>query len=115
MLMQQLLYDGAHRAPDKPAFHWVERNRTLSYAEAVDAMERVAGALASLGVERSDRVGVFAHNGMDYLLAMFGAWRLGSIAALVNVQYADRLDYYVNDATPRVLIYTGTHQGTIDQ
>src|SRR5262249_50664999 len=35
MLMQQLLYDGAHRTPDRPAFHWVERDRTLTYAEAV--------------------------------------------------------------------------------
>ncbi|MFL5796480.1 MAG: class I adenylate-forming enzyme family protein [Actinomycetota bacterium] len=112
--MQQLLYDGARRTPDRPAFHWVDRDRTLTYGEAVEAMERVAGALASLGVERGDRVGVFAHNGMDYLLAMFGAWRLGAIAALVNVQYADRLDYYVNDCSPKVLVYTGTHQEAID-
>src|SRR6266542_4328634 len=115
MLMQQLLYDGAQRTPDRPAFHWVDRDRTLTYREAVEAMERVAGALTSLGVERGDRVGVFAHNGMDYLLTMFGAWRLGAIAALVNVQYADRLDYYVNDCTPKVLVYTGDHQETIDR
>jgi long-chain acyl-CoA synthetase len=115
MLLQQLLYDGAHRTPDKPAFHWVERDRTLSYAQAVDAMERVAGALASLGVERGDRVGVFALNGMDYLLAMFGTWRLGAIAALVNVQYADRLDYYLNDSTPKVLLYTRTHREALDR
>jgi acyl-CoA synthetase (AMP-forming)/AMP-acid ligase II len=115
MLMQQLLYDGAHRTPDRPALHWVDRDRTLTYGEAVEAMERVAGALASLGVERGDRVAVFAHNGLDYLLAMFGAWRLGAIAALVNVLYEDRLDYYLNDCTPKVLVYTGTHQEAIDR
>jgi long-chain acyl-CoA synthetase len=114
MLLQQLLYDGAQRTPDRPALHWVDRDRTLTYGEAVEAMERVAGALASLGVGRGDRVAVFALNGMDYLLAMFGAWRLGAIAALVNVQYADRLDYYVNDCTPKVLVYTGTHQEAVD-
>jgi acyl-CoA synthetase (AMP-forming)/AMP-acid ligase II len=114
MLLQQLILDGAHRSPEKACFHWVERDRTLSYAEVVSAMDRVAGALAGLGVARGDRVCVFAHNGMDYLLAMFGAWRLGAIAALVNLQYAERLDYFVNDCTPRVLIYTGDHQETID-
>jgi acyl-CoA synthetase (AMP-forming)/AMP-acid ligase II len=114
MLLQQLLVDGADRTPEKTAFHWVERGRTLSFADAVAGMERVAGALASLGVERGDRVGVFAHNGMDYLLAMFGTWRLGAVCALVNVQYADRLDYYVNDAEPKVLIYTGDHHHTIE-
>lgn len=114
MLLQQLLLDGAHRSPDKTAFTWVERGRSLSYAQAVTAMDQVAGALGSLGVERGDRVGVFAHNGMDYLLAMFGAWRVGAICALVNVQYADRLDYYVNDAQPKVLIYTGDHHEAIE-
>ncbi len=115
MLLQQLLVDGANRTPEKTAFHWVERGRTLSFAGAVGGMERVAGALAGLGVQRGDRVGVFAHNGMDYLLAMFGAWRLSAICALVNVQYADHLDYYVNDAQPTVLIYTGDHHETIER
>jgi long-chain acyl-CoA synthetase len=115
MLLHQLLLDGASRAADKTAFLWVERGRTLSYSSAVVAMQQVAGALAGLGVERGDRVGVFAHNGMDYLMAMFGAWRLGAICALVNVQYADRLDYFVNDSEPSVLIYTGDHHETIER
>jgi len=115
MLLQQLLVDGANRTPDKTVFHWVERGRSLSYSSAVAAMEEVAGGLAGLGVERGDRVGVFAHNGMDYLLAMFGTWRLGAICALVNLQYADRLDYFVNDSEPKVLIYTGDHHETIER
>ncbi len=114
MLFQQLLRDGADRTPDKAALHWVERGRTLSYAEAVAAMDQVAGALAGLGVGRGDRVGIFAHNGMDYLTAMFGTWRLGAISALVNLQYADTLDYYVNDAQPRVLIYTHDYHDAIE-
>ncbi|MGH2555120.1 MAG: class I adenylate-forming enzyme family protein, partial [Actinomycetota bacterium] len=105
----------ANRTPEKTAFHWVERGRSLSYSNAVGAMEEVAGALAGLGVERGDRVGVFAHNGMDYLLAMFGTWRLGAICALVNLQYADRLDYFINDSEPKVLIYTGDHHETIER
>ena len=62
-------------------------------------MDRVAGALAELGVRKGDRVGIFAHNGLDYLYAMFGAWRLGAISTHVSVQYADELDYY--GTTPR--------------
>ncbi len=115
MLFQQLLLDGANRTPDKTALHWVERNRSLTYAEAVEQMERVAGALSALGVGRGDRVGIFAHNGMDYLTAMFGTWRLGAVSALVNLQYADTLDYYVNDSQPKVLIYTGDYLETIDR
>lgn len=115
MLFQQLLHDGADRTPDKVALHWVDRDRSLTYEGAVEQMERVAGALASLGVSKGDRVGVFAHNGMDYLTAMFGTWRLGAISALVNLQYADTLDYFVNDARPKVLIYTGDQLATIER
>ncbi|HSB85579.1 MAG TPA: class I adenylate-forming enzyme family protein [Ilumatobacteraceae bacterium] len=115
MLFQQLLRDGANRTPDKIALRWVERDRALTYAEAVEQMDRMAGALGSLGVGKGDRVGIFAHNGIDYLAAMFGAWRLGAISALVNLQYADTLDYYVNDCQPKVLIYTGDHLATIDR
>jgi long-chain acyl-CoA synthetase len=115
MRFQDLLYQGAHRTPEKIALHWVDRGRALTYAGAVQAMEQAAGALAALGVQPGDRVGIFAHNGLDYLVAMFGAWRLGAIAALVNVQLAGSLDYYVNDSKPKVLIYTGDHLETIDR
>jgi long-chain acyl-CoA synthetase len=106
MLMHQLLLDAADRRPGKLAFRWVDREKTLTYAEAVAAMNRMAGALHALGVRPGDRVSVFAHNGLDYLIAMLGAWRLGAIAALVNVRFADDLAYYFADHTPRVVIYT---------
>ena len=72
MLLHQPLYDWANRHPNKPAFHWVERDKTLTYAEAVEEVEALAGALHSLGAAKGDRITIFAHNGMDYLLSMLG-------------------------------------------
>jgi acyl-coenzyme A synthetase/AMP-(fatty) acid ligase len=43
---------------------------------------------------------------MDYLLGLFGTWRIGAIAALVNVQFAAELEYYFADHTPTAVIYT---------
>jgi long-chain acyl-CoA synthetase len=106
MLMHQLLIDGATRTPNKIAFRWVDRDVELTFANAVIAMERYAGALDNIGIRRGDRVTIFAHNGMDYLLGMFACWRIGAIAALVNVRFADELDYYFADHTPSVVIYT---------
>lgn len=115
MLLHRLLRDGADRHPDKTALTWVDRQRALTYAEAVEQTERVAGLLHALGVGPGDRVGIFAHNGLDYLLAMFGTWRLGAVSTHISVLYADELDYYVNDSTPKVLVYTGDHHPTIEQ
>jgi acyl-coenzyme A synthetase/AMP-(fatty) acid ligase len=88
------------------AFGWVDRNVSLTNAEAVSAMERFAGALHHLGVRKGDRVTIFAHNGMDYLTGMLACWRVGAIAALVNVRFADQLPHYFADHTPSVVIYT---------
>ncbi|GAP38198.1 class I adenylate-forming enzyme family protein [Piscinibacter sakaiensis] len=115
MKFHESLIDGARRYPDHVALHWIDRDKRLTYAQAVEQMERVAAGLASLGVQRGDRVGIFAHNGLDYVLAMYGAWRLGAISAHINVQYADTLDYFLNDCTPKVLIYTHDHLATINR
>ena len=105
-MMHQVLIEGAQRTPEKLALHWVDRDVALTYEQAVGGMERMAGALASLGISKGERVTIFAHNGMDYLLAMFGAWRIGAVAAVVNVQFAKELDYYLADHTPAAVIYT---------
>lgn len=106
MLMHQLLFDGASRRPDKIAFRWVDRDVTLTYGQAVATMESFAGALHELGVRKGDRVTFFAHNGIDYLMGLFACWRIGAIAALVNIRFADELGYYLADHEPSVVIYT---------
>jgi acyl-CoA synthetase (AMP-forming)/AMP-acid ligase II len=106
MLMHGLLLAATERHPDKIAFHWVDRGRSLTYAQAADQMACMAGALHSLGVGRGDRVTIFAHNGLDYLIGMLGSWCVGAIAALVNVKFADALDYYFADHEPKAVIYT---------
>jgi len=106
LLMHQLLLHGAMRQPEKIAFRWVDRNIELTYSQAVEQMERFSGALHYLGVTKRERVTIFAHNGMDYLLAMFACWRIGAIAALVNVHFADDLNYYLDDHQPSVVMYT---------
>ena len=115
MLMHQLLIEGALRHPERTALVWVDRGKSLTYAQAVEQMERMAGVLAHLGVRKGDRISVFAHNGMDYLLAMFGAWRVGAIAALVNVKFKDELAYYMDDHRPRVVIYTHDMREAVDR
>lgn len=106
MLMHGLLLDGANRHPDRDCFHWVDRDRGFSYSEAAERMADAAGMLQELGLRPGDRLTILAHNGLDYLVAMFGAWHVGAIAALVNIRFADQLSYYFADHTPTVVVYT---------
>ncbi len=94
------------RRPEKTFLYWVDKDRALTYSEADSISDRVAGALVTLGVDKGDRVGIFAHNGLDYILSMFGAWKLGAISCHINVLQAEDIVYFVQNAIPKVLIYT---------
>lgn len=106
MLMHQLILDAAARTPDRRCFHWVDRDKGLTYAETVDAVRATAAALHEAGVRPGDRVSIVAHNGLDYLTVLFGCAYLGAIAALVNVRFKDTLDYYFADHDPTAIVYT---------
>ena len=113
MLLHQILLDGANRKPDHEAFHWVERGKSLTYAEAASQVDALAGALHHLGAVKGDRITIFAHNGMDYLLSMLAAWRIGAISSLVNVRLATDLVEYLVDHTPKMVIYTHDMAGPV--
>lgn len=53
MRFQDILYTWAHRTPDAVALRWIDRDRQVTYAEAVTQMERVAGGFAALGITRA--------------------------------------------------------------
>jgi hypothetical protein len=53
MLMHRLLWDAAERRPEHLALRWVDRDRGLGYAEAVEAVERAAGALPNWACGRA--------------------------------------------------------------
>lgn len=91
------------------AVHWVDRDRALTYGEAVDAMARAAAVLAGFGVPPGGRVGLFAHPGLDYVVALLGAWRLGATAVLVDLADKDRFHELMTAAAPHAVVYTNDH------
>ena len=66
----------------------------------------MAGALASLGVARAIASPFSPITAWTICWPCSAAWRIGAIAALVNVQFAAELDYYFADHTPSIVIYT---------
>lgn len=99
----------AGTADSGTAVHWVDRDRALTYREAVDAMARAAAVLAGFGVPAGGRVGLFAHPGLDYVVALLGAWRLGATAVLVDLADKDRFHELMTAAAPHAVVYTNDH------
>lgn len=110
-----LLRRAAHRTPDATFLRWSDRGRSLTFAQTEEESDRAGAALWSLGVRPGDRVAILAHNGLDYVVAMWGAWKIGAISAHISVLVVDELADYVQACTPRVLVYTHDVLPAIDR
>jgi len=70
--------------------------------------EALAGWLRDVaGVRRGDRVGLVAHNGVEYLDAFFACGKLGALFVPFNWRlHAQELTELVRDTGPRVLLFS---------
>jgi long-chain acyl-CoA synthetase len=72
---------------------------SLSYGELWERAARVAGGLRRVGIDRGDRVAIRLGNGIDWVLAFFGAQLLGAVVVPVNTRFAeDEVAYVVKDS-----------------
>jgi long-chain acyl-CoA synthetase len=64
--------------------------REVSYGQLLEQSERLAAALASLGIAKGDRVGLMLPNCPEYVIGFFGVVRIGAAATQVNPIYVER-------------------------
>jgi long-chain acyl-CoA synthetase len=77
----------------------------LTWAEYARAVERAAGALAGLGVERGDRVALLSRNRPELAIADLAAVHLGAATvALYVASPARTIERVLRDCAPRALV-----------
>ncbi len=82
--------------------------RRLCYAELDARSNRIANALAGLGIGKGDRVALLLMNGLEFIEAFFGVAKLGAIVVPVNWRLVpDELAFILKDSGSRVLVYGG--------
>jgi fatty-acyl-CoA synthase len=103
--------------PDREAIVW--RDRRFTYAELAERTRRLANVLIDhrfrVDAERDtlaghesgqDQIGLYLHNGNEYLEGMLGAYKARVAPFNVNYRYVEEeLVYLLNDAKARGLIY----------
>ncbi len=110
--MDVLQYDWiAHHAsyaPDSLAQEDLHSGRRFTYRQMHERVGRLAAHLQkSLGVVAEDRVATLCHNSTDGFEMLFACQRIGAIELPLNWRLAvPELEFIVNDAQPRVLIYS---------
>ena len=95
----------ALRYPDKPAV--VYMGRVWSYRQLQAAAEKMAGALAALGVQAGDRVILNMQNCPQLVITHFAILRLDAVVVPVNpMNKAEELKHYITDPDARVAVTT---------
>jgi feruloyl-CoA synthase len=67
--------------------------QTMTYAEALQSVQALAGGLAGMGLHRGDVLLILARNGIDHALIAYAAMNLGMPIAPVSPQYGLFGDY----------------------
>jgi long-chain acyl-CoA synthetase len=98
-----VLTDSADRYPDRPALHLGES--TVTYRELDVASNRAVNALTGLGLEPGQSVAFVLPNGLDFVLAYFGALKAGVAVVPLNVMIrAGELRHCLRDCGATMLI-----------
>ena len=92
----------ARERPDQPFL--VQDDRSLTYAETKDLVDRHSAALLETGVQRGDRVAMLGNPSIEFWVTFLAATGIGAIWLGLNPKYTDgELDHVVGDADPKLL------------
>ncbi|CAJ1504520.1 AMP-binding protein [[Mycobacterium] kokjensenii] len=94
------------RAGQAPAGSAVADDRmSLTNAELLTAVQRAAVTLRERGISAGDVVAVMLPNSIEFVVALFAAWRIGAAVTPVNPSLvADEVGYQIGDAGAALLI-----------
>lgn len=81
----------------------------LSFAEVAHRVRCAAGAFANVGVEKGDRVAIWAPNSAQWMIAAFGVLTAGGIVVPVSTRYkqAEAADIITRSGAKAVLVEKG--------
>jgi acyl-CoA synthetase (AMP-forming)/AMP-acid ligase II len=110
MYLTQSLHRALQRHPRQTAT--ICGPREQSYAQYVERVARLAGALQTLGMGRGDRVGMLSLNSDRYLEFFFGTWWGGGAVNPVNIRWsAAEIAYSLDDCGTRILLVDEQFKG----
>jgi len=108
MTIGEMLDVIATKYPDTEAVVSVHQNIRWTYKEFREKVNEVGRALMGLGVEKGDRVGIWAMNHAEWIVVQFATAKIGAIMVNINPAYRTyELEYALKQAEIQTLILQG--------
>ena len=101
--------------PDRDAVIYPRRDQQWTYREFDETVNRLANALADIGVEKGDRVSTMLHNGSEMVLTVYACAKLGAVFNPLNYRLpAGEVEYIVNDAAASVVVFESATREAVE-
>src|SRR5579863_9808104 len=80
----------------------VDPDRRVTFTELADLMLLATAVFLKAGVKKGDRVALWAHNGIDWIVACLGAQAAGAILVPLNTRFkGQEVQYILNKSGAR--------------
>jgi HIP---CoA ligase len=107
----RLVRNAAERHGERPAI--VDGSEVVSFARLAHEVERATRAMMAAGVERGDRVAVWAPNGWRWIVAALATHAAGAALVPINTRYkGDEAAFLLARSRARVLVTVTDFLGT---
>lgn len=101
----EALHAIVEKFPDNEALVVVEQNYRATYREFWDQVTACAKALMAAGIQKGDRVGIWAANRYEWVIVQFATARAGAIMVNLNPAYKNQaLTYALTQSEVKLLI-----------
>ncbi|MEV6275842.1 AMP-binding protein [Nocardia sp. NPDC051832] len=91
--------------PNREALVDVPSGRRWTYRELAAAIDSLATGLTALGIDKGDRVGIWAPNCAEWFLVQYATAKIGAVLVNINPAYrTSELEYVLRQAGVRLLI-----------
>lgn len=88
----------------------------MSYRTLNDLTDRMAGALAKLGVKKGDRVIILMPNSTQFVIAYYGIMKAGGVVVATNPLYSAReMEHQFNDCGAELVIATSNFYARVKE
>jgi acyl-CoA synthetase (AMP-forming)/AMP-acid ligase II len=106
MHLREVLLREARRNAQVDAF--IYGDQRITFSQLSERACRLANALASAGVKRGDRVGIFLYNCFEYPEILWANFLLGSVAVTLNFRLVSDEIVYVQDVAELKVLILGS-------
>ncbi len=101
--LHHFLQESARRFPDRACT--IFKGAEISYAEMEAMTDRLAAALAELGVTKGKPVAIFMPNTPQFVLAFYAILKAGGVVVATNPLYSSReMEHQLNDSGVEIML-----------